>query len=230
MILPQSTEERVMKLRKGDVVPIPLGAISWWFNDGRDNSDLVIVFMGDTSTSLTPGKFNYFFLAGSQGILAGFSTEVVSRTYDMDTKEVIKLTKSQPGALIVKLEDGAGLKDLAETEPIIGIRPFLGGEITSVDLKGSEVALLGQAALSIRCVRLDAGAVMGPTYTVDSSSQIVYLVRGSGKVEVVGIDGKRRMEGLVKEGEVVVVPKFFTVAAVAGQDGMECFTVTTSPR
>lgn len=221
----------VMKLRKGDLVPVPPGAISWWFNDGgRDSSDLVIVFLGDTSESHVPGKFNYYFLAGSQGILKGFSPELISKTYDMNMKEAIQLTQSQPGSLIVKLDARAGIRDLAETEPAVGIGPLLGDEMSTVEVKGSDVPLLGQAGLSVRYVRLDAGAMTGPTYTADSSNEIVYVVKGSGNVEVVGIDGKRSMEGVVKEGEVIVVPKSFTVAAVAGEDGMECFTVITSPQ
>lgn len=60
MILPQSSEEMVMKLREGGIVPLPLGAISWWLNDCRDDSDLVVVFLGDTSSAHVPGTFNYF--------------------------------------------------------------------------------------------------------------------------------------------------------------------------
>ncbi|OWM84906.1 legumin J-like [Punica granatum] len=229
VLLPQSAEERVVKLKKGDMIALPVGTISWWFNDGQDNSDLVIVFLGSTSNSYIPGTFTYFFLAGPQSILGGFSPEVTRRAYNMNKKEVTELTESQPHPLIVKLNAHTGIGDLAKTEAIIG-RPLLEDGRSTVELTGSEVPLLEQAGLSVQWVRLDAGALLGPTYTADTSARVMYMVGGSGRVEIVGFNGKRCMAEVVKEGEVVVVPKFFTVAAVAGEDGMECVTVTTSPR
>lgn len=219
-----------MKLREGGIVPLPLGAISWWFNDCRDDSDLVVVFLRDTSSAHVPGTFNYFLLAGSQGILAGFTTEVICRAYNMKAEEATELAKSQPFPLIVKLDAHTGIGDLTETEPAIGIRPVLGDGASNKEMTGSDAPLLAQAGLSVQCTRLEAGAVLGPSYTADSSNRVVYFVNGSGKVEIVGIGGKRYVEEVVKGGEAVVVPKFFTVAAIAWEDGMECFTVTTSPQ
>ncbi|KAL5053598.1 hypothetical protein RYX36_034280, partial [Vicia faba] len=33
MVLPKTGKEVVLKLKQGDVIPVPIGAISWWFND-----------------------------------------------------------------------------------------------------------------------------------------------------------------------------------------------------
>lgn len=68
MVLPNTKEEVVLKLKKGDVIPVPIGSVSWWFNDG--DSDLVIIFLGETSKALIPGEITYFFLTGLQGVIA----------------------------------------------------------------------------------------------------------------------------------------------------------------
>ncbi|KAL3020695.1 hypothetical protein AAZX31_05G158000 [Glycine max] len=68
MALRNTREEVVVKLKKGDVIPVPIGSVSWWFNDG--DSDLVIIFLGETSKALIPGEITYFFLTGLQGVIA----------------------------------------------------------------------------------------------------------------------------------------------------------------
>ncbi|XP_031254460.1 legumin type B-like [Pistacia vera] len=52
-----SKEEIVLGLQAGDVIPVPLGAVSWWYNDG--NSDVVILFLGETSTTYVPVQVLY---------------------------------------------------------------------------------------------------------------------------------------------------------------------------
>jgi hypothetical protein len=38
----------VVKIRKGDAIAVPMGVISWWFND-NPSEVLEILFLGDTS-------------------------------------------------------------------------------------------------------------------------------------------------------------------------------------
>ncbi|CBI23805.3 unnamed protein product, partial [Vitis vinifera] len=104
MVFPEASEEVVLKLKEGDIIPVPSGAVSWWYNDG--DSELVIVFLGETSKAYVPGEFTYFLLTGTQGILGGFSTEFNSRAYNISNEEAKKLAKSQTGVLLIKLPEG----------------------------------------------------------------------------------------------------------------------------
>ncbi|CAK9179541.1 unnamed protein product [Ilex paraguariensis] len=104
MIAPNTSKENVLIINKGDAIPVLLGGISWWFNGG--DSDVVILFLGETAKAHTPGQFTCFLLAGTLGILQGFSTEFVSRAYNLNEEEAHLLVNSQTGVLIVKLEEG----------------------------------------------------------------------------------------------------------------------------
>ena len=66
MVLPNTRKEVVLKLKRGDIIPVPIGTVSWWFNSGDSDSDLIIAFLGETSKALIPGQFTYFFVNGAQ--------------------------------------------------------------------------------------------------------------------------------------------------------------------
>ena len=55
MVFPKASEEVVLKLKKGDTIPVPSGVVSWWYNQG--DSELDIVFLGETSNAYVPGEF-----------------------------------------------------------------------------------------------------------------------------------------------------------------------------
>ncbi|PKI74841.1 hypothetical protein CRG98_004613 [Punica granatum] len=151
MLLPdQSSEERVMKLTKGDMIPVPLAT--------RRHLERLY---SQNNHQLLPG-----WLPSHPGWFLPYNT---------DTKEVTELTKSQPHQLIVKLYPHNGIGDLATTKAIVG-RPILKDRTSTVEL-------------SVQWVRLDAGASLGPTYTADTSAKVMYMVGGSGKVDIVGSIG-----------------------------------------
>ncbi|KAJ4717110.1 Glutelin type-A 2 [Melia azedarach] len=189
-----SNQEIVLGLRAGDVIPVPLGAVSWWYNHGK--SDLVIVFVGETSKAYIPGEFTYFLLTGAVGILGSFSSQFTSRAYNMNQKEADILAKSQKSSLIIKL--------------------------------GSNFPFLEEVGLSCKILKLEANAMLSPTYNADSSFQVFYVVKGSGKVEIIGLNGKLALDTKIESGQLVIVPKCFAVAMIACDQGMECFSVSTS--
>ncbi|KAK3206183.1 hypothetical protein Dsin_020229 [Dipteronia sinensis] len=63
----------------------------------------------------------------------------------------------------------------------------------------------------------------------DSALQVTYIVRGSGRVQVVGVDGKRVLETHVKAGNLFIVPRFFVVSKICDPDGMDWFSIITTP-
>ncbi|KAK9214380.1 hypothetical protein WN944_006372 [Citrus x changshan-huyou] len=233
MVLPNdqkhSQEEIVLGLRKGDVIPVPLGSASWWYNNG--SSDVVIVFVGETSRAYVPGEFSYFLLTGAQGILGGFSSEFTGRAYNMNENEAKILAKSQTGVLIIKLG-----QDESEKIPLphqhgnanLMVNNFANfpadfcvkkaGMVTS--FTGSNFPFLEQVGLSCTILKLDANAMLSPTYTADSV-QVFYVVKGSGKVQIVGLNAKLVLDSEVEAGQLLVVPRCFAVAIIAGPEGIE---------
>lgn len=233
-----SQEEIVLGLRKGDVIPVPLGSTSWWYNNG--NSDFVVVFVGETSRAYVPGEFSYFLLTGAQGILGGFSSEFTSRAYNMNENEAKILAKSQTGALLIKLGQGESEKIPLPHQHGNGnvmVNNFANfpadfcfkkaGIITS--FTGSNFPFLQQVGLSCTSLKLDANAMLAPTYTADSV-QVFYVVKGSGKVQIVGLNAELALDSEVEAGQLLVVPRCFVVAIIAGPEGIECFSITTSTR
>ncbi|KAL5787403.1 hypothetical protein ACOSP7_004352 [Xanthoceras sorbifolium] len=216
LILPSNdktntNEEKVVGLGTGDVIGVPLGSVSWWYNHG--NSD-----------SYIPGDFTYFLLTGAQGILGANI-----------------LAKSQTGVLIVKLDPeernkfpqpadqnivNKWVKNIVHFSP--EIRIDRAGEATS--LTGKNFPFLEEIGLSCSLVKLEADAMLSPFYTNDSSVRVFYAVKGTGKVQIVGINGKLVLDKTILAGQVLVVPRFFTVGVIAEDEGLECFSITTTSR
>ncbi|RDY02616.1 Glutelin type-A 2 [Mucuna pruriens] len=233
LILPNNREEVVLKLKKGDVIPVPIGSISWWFNDG--DSDLIIVFLGETSKALIPGQFTYFFLTGAQGLIGGFSSELTSKIYGLEKDEVEKLTKSQTGLLIVKLDKSQPMPkpqmdltkklvyniDAAHPENVVENAGLV------KTLTEDEFSFIGNVGLSVIRVKLEADAIKAPSYSVNPTVQLIYIARGSGKIEIVDFTGKRVLDTKVEAGHLLLVPQFFMVAQIAGEEGIESYSIVT---
>ncbi|KAH7575742.1 hypothetical protein JRO89_XS02G0206600 [Xanthoceras sorbifolium] len=178
---------------------------------------------------------------GAQGILGGFSTEFITRTYNINEKQANILAKSQTGVLIVKLDPeernkfpqpadqnivNKWVKNIVHFSP--EIRIDRAGEATS--LTGKNFPFLEEIGLSCSLVKLEADAMLSPFYTNDSSVWVFYAVKGTGKVQIVGINGKLVLDKKILAGQVLVVPRFFTVGVIAEDEGLECFSITTNSR
>ncbi|CAK7327597.1 unnamed protein product [Dovyalis caffra] len=236
MVLPNSSKEVVLKLKKGEVIPVPLGALSWWYNNGDHSEEVVIVFLGETSKSHIPGEFTYFFLSGGQGILGGFSTEFTSRAYKMNEEEAYKLAKSQTGILLIKLEPGISMPR-PNKESVEKMVYNIDAALAEVDVKrgglfktvtAARFPFLGEAGLSVNYVKLEANAMYTPSYAADGSVQLFYVAKGSGCVQVVGIGGKLVLDTKIEAAQLLVVPRFFVVAQIAGSEGMELVSILTT--
>lgn len=238
MALRNSTtrEEVVVKLKKGDVIPVPIGSVSWWFNDG--DSDLVIVFLGETSKALIPGEISYFFLTGLQGVIGGFSNELTSKIYGLDKDGVEKLTKSQSGVVIIKLDKSQSLPkpqmeitkklvyniDVAHPENVVENAGIV------KTLTEQDFPFIGDVGLSVIRVKLEPGAIKAPSYPINPTVQLIYIARGSGKIEIVDFSGKCALETQVEAGHLLVVPQFFVVAQIAGEEGIESYSIVTTTK
>ncbi|KAB1226046.1 11S globulin subunit beta [Morella rubra] len=192
IVLPEA-EEKVLAIKKGDAIALPFGVVTWWYN--KEDTELVVLFMGDTSKSHKAGEFTDFFLTGSNGIFTGFSTEFVSRAWDLDEKVVKTLVEKQSGNGIVKLdgkfkmpepkkEHREGMALNCEEAPL-DVDIEKGGRVVVLNTKN--LPLVGEVGLGADLVRLDGSAMCSPGFSCDSALQVTYIVRGSGRVQVVGV-------------------------------------------
>lgn len=231
MVFPNTSEEVVVKVKKGDVIPVPVGAVSWWFNNGDRSEEFVVVFLGETAGAHIPGQFTYFLFAGTLSLLAGFSTEFVSKSFNITEDEADDITESQTGVLIIKLGQDETTKMPLPNQKLTHTHVHnITSNKTTTTLTEKEFPLLKQAGLSANLTKLEADAISSPIYAPDSTVQVIYVARGSGRIQIVGVNGQRLLDAEVTAGQLLVVPTFFMVAKLAGQNGLECFTVMTSSR
>ena len=235
IVLPES-EEKVLAIKKGDAIALPFGVVTWWYN--KEDTELVVLFMGDTSKAHKSGEFTDFFLTGTNGIFTGFTTEFVSRAWDLDENIVKALVGKQSGNGIVQLhgdfkmpepkkEHREGMALNCEEAPLdVDIKK--GGRV--VVLNTNNLPLVGEVGLGADLVRLDGSAMCSPGFSCDSALQVTYIIRGSGRLQVVGVDGHRVLETTVKAGNLLIVPRFFVVLKIAAPDGMEWFSIITTPK
>ncbi|KAL0367890.1 UNVERIFIED_CONTAM: hypothetical protein Scaly_1007900 [Sesamum calycinum] len=102
-----------------------------------------------------------------------------------------------------------------------------GGKVVVLNTKN--LPLVGEVGLGADLVRLNGKAMCSPGFSCDSALQVTYIVRGSGRVQVVGVDGKRVLETTIKAGSLFIVPRFFVVSKIADPDGMDWFSIITTP-
>ncbi|VAI81659.1 unnamed protein product [Triticum turgidum subsp. durum] len=237
IVLPEATKEKVVAVKEGDALALPFGVVTWWHNTPGSATELVILFLGDTSKGHMPGQFTNFQLTGASGIFTGFSTEFVGRAWDLKQNDAAKLVSSQPASGIVKLLAGQKLpepvaedrKDMALNclEAKLDVDIPKGGRV--VVLNTANLPLVKEVGLGADLVRIDAHSMCSPGFSCDSAYQVTYIVRGSGRVQVVGPDGKRVLETRIEGGSLFIVPRFHVVSKIADASGMEWFSIITTP-
>ncbi|CAI0451894.1 unnamed protein product, partial [Linum tenue] len=227
VVLPEK-DEKVIGLRKGDAIALPFGVVTWWYN--KEDTELIILFLGDTSKGHNAGSFTYYYLTGTNGIFTGFSNEFVSRAWDVDEATVKVLVGSQSGEGIVKVDGSIKLPEPKKEdrnrlvynceEAPLDVDIKNGGRVVVLNTKN--LPLVAEIGLGADLVKLDG-------FSCDSALQVTYIVSGSGRVQVVGVDGKRVLETTVKAGQLFIVPRFFVVSKICDPDGMSWFSIITTP-
>ncbi|KAF8730964.1 hypothetical protein HU200_016839 [Digitaria exilis] len=238
VVLPEATKEKVIPIKVGDAIALPFGVVTWWHNaHAAAATDLVVLFLGDTSKGHITGKFTNLHLTGSTGIFTGFSTEFVGRAWDLTQPDAAKLVSTQPGAGIVMVKEGHKMPEPCDgdrhgmvlncLEAPLDVDIKDGGRV--VVLNTQNLPLVKEVGLGADLVRIDAHSMCSPGFSCDSAYQVTYIVRGSGRVQVVGIDGTRVLETRAEGGCLFIVPRFFVVSKIADETGMEWFSIITTP-
>ena len=63
-----------------------------------------------------------------------------------------------------------------------------------------------------------------------NAHQLIYVTRGSGRIQVSNGDGRRVFNEEVHRGSFILVPQFFPLIKVAGEEGLEMVSFLTSHR
>lgn len=66
-----------------------------------------------------------------------------------------------------------------------------------------------------------------PHWNMDAHS-IMFVTKGSGKVQVIGMSRRPIFDGEVRKGQILIVPQNHALTKIAGDDGLEWFTVKTN--
>ncbi|XP_017640346.1 cocosin 1-like [Gossypium arboreum] len=223
-------------VKKGDVLPIPCGSVSSWYNYG--DSDVVVIFMADATKAYVAGEITYFLLTGQQGHLRAFSPEFIAKTYQINADKAKNLVGSQKGVLLIKLSEEEARKIPIPNEEVSNIlihnmdasQPDVevdnGGKLTTI--KGTEFPLLEQVGIDVSRLVLESCATRAPSYATEP--QVCYIAKGSGEVQIVGINGKLVLNTKVETSQLFVVPKLFAVVVSADEQGIELVSIVTSTR
>ncbi|XP_021755284.1 11S globulin seed storage protein 2-like [Chenopodium quinoa] len=228
-------EEKVIAIKKGDAIALPFGVVTWWYN--KQDTELTVLFLGETSKAHKRGEFTDFFLTGANGIFTGFTTEFVGRAWDLPEDIVNTLVNNQLSNGIVRLDKSHNMPEpkkehrdgmvLNCEEAPLDVDIKGGGRVVVLNTKN--LPLVGEVGLVADLVRLNGKAMCSPGFSCDSALQVTYIVRGSGRVQVVGVDGKRVLETTVKSGNLFIVPRFFVVSKIADDEGLEWFSIISTP-
>jgi quercetin dioxygenase-like cupin family protein len=239
LVLPEATKEKVVAVKEGDALALPFGAVTWWHNGPAAQADLTVLFLGDTSKGHKRGQFTNFQLTGSAGIFTGLSTEFVSRAWDLPEPDAARLVSSQPASGIVKLPASAAALPAPSPQDRAGVALNCLEAPLDVDIPGggrvvvlntANLPLVREVGLGADLVRIDAHSMCSPGFSCDSAYQVTYIVRGSGRVQVVGPDGRRVLETRIEGGSLFIVPRFHVVSKIADASGMEWFSIITTPK
>ncbi|KAJ3692884.1 hypothetical protein LUZ60_011979 [Juncus effusus] len=231
-------KEKLIHLQKGDVIIVPMGCLSWWYNNGSDQ-DLSIIYLGDTTMAVQPGDISYFFLSGPNSILNGLSMEFLTRAWGIDEKQAQVLFKSQPDMLLTKLEPNAlqGIKTReSDRKGIVVNINHVKSEVEVknaghvITLTSASLPMLKEASFFISMTKLEPKAMMSPGFWPDAAVQEIYVVKGSGHVQIVGTNGMNVVNEEVKEGSLFVVPGLFVLSVVAGDEGIEWISLVKTTK
>ncbi|KAF3632397.1 putative cytochromeC1-like [Capsicum annuum] len=145
---------------------------------------LKIIFLGEYDDEYTPGEYYGFFLTGAAGILNGFSNEFIAKSFHMMTKiEFQKLIEDQSiSNPCIKINEGIKMPDPCNKDVKHKLVFNLDSAKPCVEVKN------GGTLSAVTCSRivLEGGALFGPIFTADSSVQLSYVTKGSGRVQIVG--------------------------------------------
>ncbi|XP_071704618.1 uncharacterized protein [Rutidosis leptorrhynchoides] len=135
----------------------------------------------------------------------------VGKAFGLDQNELKSLVSSQPDAALVKLQTRIKFpepsnKHIKENTDQSGETFVNEGGIVNF-LTKKNIPMLGEIGLSAKFLKLEANAMLAPSYLANGSVQVSYVVKGSGQIRVVGSEGKLALDAKVGEGKLALDAK-----------------------
>ncbi|OVA02398.1 11-S seed storage protein [Macleaya cordata] len=100
-----------------------------------------------------------------------------------------------------------------------------GGRISS--LNSQKLPILNYLQLSAERGVLYRNAIMVPHWNLNAHS-VIYVTRGSGRIQIVGNYKQPVFDGQVREGQILTIPQNFAVVKQAGNEGLEWVAFKTN--
>ncbi|KAM7526706.1 hypothetical protein LguiA_016608 [Lonicera macranthoides] len=100
-----------------------------------------------------------------------------------------------------------------------------GGRISTVN--SQNLPILRNVQLSAERGVLYRNAMITPHWNINAHS-VIYVIRGNGRLQIVGNSNKPAFDGEVREGQLLVVPQNFAVVKQAGNQGFEWVSFKTN--
>ncbi|GAB2210196.1 hypothetical protein Drorol1_Dr00015456 [Drosera rotundifolia] len=283
--------QKVVRIRKGDVIASPAGVVQWTYNDG--DTAIVSVTLLDMSNSQNQLDRNIrgFYLAGNpqrgehgrqerqersergergergsekessgHNILSGFDEELLAEAFGVDIETARKMQgRNDDRGNIIRVKRH-GLKILSPEleekewkeqrgrrryedngleESICAMKfrhnidksthtdIFDGNGGRASFLNSQNLPILKFLQLSAEKVVLNENAMMVPHWKINGHG-IMYITRGSGRIQVVRDNGELVFDDRVQEGQLLVIPQNYVAMKKAGREGLEWVGFGTS--
>ncbi|XP_047976489.1 11S globulin seed storage protein 2-like [Salvia hispanica] len=258
--------QKVHRIRRGDVIALPPGAVHWCHNDGSE--DLIAISVNDLNhqSNQLDHKFRSFYLAGSEpqasksektfhNIFQAFDAELMAEAFNVspDLIRRMQATEEERGLSVMARESMRYIRPdedvrksskpyhhnngFEETFCTMKIRTNIenqrdadiysreAGKLNVVDMH--KLPILSYMDMSAEKGTLFPNSMLSPHWAMDGHT-IVYVTKGEAKVEVVDHSGQTMMNDRVSQGDMLVVPQFYTSTARAGNEGFEWVAFKTS--
>ncbi|XP_065863163.1 legumin type B-like [Euphorbia lathyris] len=187
---------------------------------------------------MAPNLVLFFILQFHFSTMCSVSAMVfISRAYNLNQEDANKIATSQTGSLIIKLDSGIFMPnpDYDFVEKMVysiegaeaDVKVENGGVLKTLRINSH---LLGEAGLSVWYVKLDENAMFSPSYTANGDERLFYVVKGTGEVQIVGINGNQVLDAKLEAAHLFLVPRFFSVALIATNGTLEFLSISTSTR
>ncbi|ERN18742.1 hypothetical protein AMTR_s00067p00022330 [Amborella trichopoda] len=100
-----------------------------------------------------------------------------------------------------------------------------GGHLKTINRRN--LPILDILDMSAAKVTLYSDAILAPHWSINAHT-IAYITRGEGQIQIIGTNGQKVMDDRVRQGDVIIVPQFFTSMCKAGSQGIEWIAIKTS--
>ncbi|WCJ38339.1 Glutelin type-B 2 [Euphorbia peplus] len=221
--------QQIYRYQRGDVGTRHAGEVGWGYN-GSNGSNIAISILRVNDI----GGLRIFSLGGPQNILDGFSSKFISNAFNIQPELAMKIQRKDPRGNTIYLTRGeihlsnvidasscktnntriATLVDPPEADHAIA----KDGYFTTIDVDKFPILESVKFSASYNLMLKDVMRL--PHW--ENSNRIVYVVKGEGLQMIM------ERAFVVKEGEILIVPKFLVMTEKAKSEMFEYIMFETN--